>query len=158
LRWRKLDERFQQPQTLDRFTGGISELLAQLRNRSAIFHLGPSKRQFKRACQIEKYAKEQTQRQGQVPRATAASTSEFARVERRRDTMMFQFVAGAPCSGRADQIGNFIGRDAEQVAALPLQPVCAPAAVSIASFAARQLLDDRRRRRRNKADPDFTFY
>jgi hypothetical protein len=50
--------------------------------------------------------------------------------------MMFQFVAGAPCSGRRSN-RNFTGRAAERVAALPLQPVCAPAAVSVASFAAR---------------------
>jgi len=42
LRGRKPDERFQQPQTLDRFAGRISELFAQLRNRYAIFHVAPS--------------------------------------------------------------------------------------------------------------------
>jgi hypothetical protein len=46
LRRRKPDECLQKPQTLDRFAGRISKLLAHFGNRYAIFHLAPFKPQY----------------------------------------------------------------------------------------------------------------
>jgi hypothetical protein len=45
---REPDESLEQPQTLDRFAGRISKLLAQLGNGYAIFHLTPLSGKFER--------------------------------------------------------------------------------------------------------------